>query len=252
MRKIIKGFLLQLQFLTRISLPVKIKFDKKVFTGAIYFLPLVGLLIGSLLGLTFYLVNFLDYKILTVFSVVCIEIAVTGGLHLDGLADSCDGLFSYRSRNKILKIMSDPCIGTNGTLALILIIILKILLLVIIPDKIILPLVIIMPVIGRMNGVYAAAISCYAKKEKSIAADMINHCSFKDLLIAVICTLMIVGLAFKLVVFLLLLVTFIFTHLICIYVKKRIFGITGDILGAIIELSEVVILFIIVIGKFYK
>ena len=47
-------------------------------------------------------------------------ILITGGFHLDGLADTCDGIFSARKRERMLEIMRDSRIGTHGCLALIL------------------------------------------------------------------------------------------------------------------------------------
>ena len=56
-------------------------------------------------------------------------ITVTGGLHLDGIADTADGLFSYRSRERMLEIMRDSTLGANGVIALVLTILLKYILL---------------------------------------------------------------------------------------------------------------------------
>ena len=60
--------------------------------------------------------------------VVLAEVILTGALHLDGLADTFDGIFSYRSKQKMLEIMKDSRLGTNGGIALVLYFVLKILL----------------------------------------------------------------------------------------------------------------------------
>ena len=54
---------------------------------------------------------------------------MTGGFHLDGLADTCDGVFSARSRDRMLEIMRDSRLGTHGGLALIFVVLAKILVL---------------------------------------------------------------------------------------------------------------------------
>ncbi|MCI1113861.1 adenosylcobinamide-GDP ribazoletransferase, partial [Stenotrophomonas maltophilia] len=55
---------------------------------------------------------------------------MTGGFHLDGLADTCDGVFSARSRDRMLEIMRDSRLGTHGGLALIFVVLAKILVLI--------------------------------------------------------------------------------------------------------------------------
>ncbi|MFB0953134.1 MAG: adenosylcobinamide-GDP ribazoletransferase, partial [Aeromonadaceae bacterium] len=50
---------------------------------------------------------------------------LTGGFHLDGLADTCDGIFSARTRERMLEIMKDSRLGTHGALGLIFTLLLK-------------------------------------------------------------------------------------------------------------------------------
>lgn len=52
---------------------------------------------------------------------------LTGGFHLDGLADTCDGIFSARTRDRMLEIMRDSRLGTHGGLALIFVLVAKVL-----------------------------------------------------------------------------------------------------------------------------
>lgn len=61
--------------------------------------------------------------------IILTDLITTGGLHLDGLADTFDGIFSYRSKHKMLEIMKDSRLGSNGALALILYFLLKFVLL---------------------------------------------------------------------------------------------------------------------------
>ena len=115
-------FLMQIQFLTRIPIPVKIKFDEKVFARSMMLSPLAGFIIGIILGFTYYFAHLTEKPLFAAVMVVAAWIVLTGGLHLDGLADTSDGIFSNRPKEKILEIMKDSRIGTNGTIALILII----------------------------------------------------------------------------------------------------------------------------------
>jgi len=87
--------------------------------------PLVGLVIGALTwlawrGCTVVLPTFVAAALALI-----VWVALTGGLHLDGLADCCDGLFVSASRERRLEIMRDPHVGAFGAIGLSLILLLK-------------------------------------------------------------------------------------------------------------------------------
>ncbi len=89
--------------------------------------PLVGLLIGLLLwGVQSVAQRFFPPTLVGAF-VVLAWVVVTGGLHLDGLADCCDGLLATTSRQRRLEILRDPRVGSFGALGLILTLLLKVL-----------------------------------------------------------------------------------------------------------------------------
>ena len=122
----IKQFILLTQFMTRIPVPVKTEYSEKDFGKSIKYFPVLGLLIGGLLYLTYFIVSkFTDSRLLTAVFIVIAETVITGAIHLDGLADTFDGLFSYRPKDKILEIMKDSRIGTNGAIVLIIYFLLK-------------------------------------------------------------------------------------------------------------------------------
>jgi adenosylcobinamide-GDP ribazoletransferase len=87
--------------------------------------PLVGLVIGALTWLS-WKVTILFFPALVAGVVTLIVwVALTGGLHLDGLADCCDGLFVSAGPERRLEIMKDPHIGAFGVTGLILVLFLK-------------------------------------------------------------------------------------------------------------------------------
>ena len=126
----LNGFLLNLRFLTRIPVPVKVEYDDRAFAAGSAFAPIIGLLIGLIMVGVYLVCAPLDKRALAVFLAMAAGIAVTGGLHLDGLADTFDGLFSYRDKERVLAIMKDSRLGTSGAIALFLVLMLKYLLLV--------------------------------------------------------------------------------------------------------------------------
>jgi adenosylcobinamide-GDP ribazoletransferase len=113
------GFILLLGFYTRLPVP-HINFDEAKYRKAMPLLPLVGLVIGLLLALLAAGIDALGLPTLVRGAILLAAyVVITGGLHLDGLADSCDGLFAGRGRERALEIMKDSHIGSFGVLALI-------------------------------------------------------------------------------------------------------------------------------------
>ena len=112
---VFKSIIAALQFLTVLPLPVKTS-EKDLNWGTIWF-PLVGAGLGTLLA-HFYrflakLGNFELAVVLTIFA----YIALTRGLHLDGLMDTVDGFFSGKAKAEILVIMREPAVGSFAVLA---------------------------------------------------------------------------------------------------------------------------------------
>ncbi len=95
----IRDILILIQFYTRIPIKKELDFDKERYAKSIFFLPIISLLIA----IPIYIVYFLGIKLaldkyLIGFLLLLTNISLTGGLHLDGLADSFDGLFSYKKK----------------------------------------------------------------------------------------------------------------------------------------------------------
>ena len=92
-----KRFLLTLQFLTKIPIKYNFGFDEEFYKGIVYF-PLVGFVVG----LIAYIVGLLSLNIfpalVTSVLIVLAEVLLTGGLHIDGLGDTFDALYSYRNK----------------------------------------------------------------------------------------------------------------------------------------------------------
>ena len=117
----VKNFLEALGFLT--IFPVS-KTRASQLAKAMIFFPLVGFLIGVFSFGGFLLMeNFLPS--LAYLALVLIPILVTGGLHADGFTDFCDGFFSGRPKEEVLRIMKDSRIGAFGGLGLIFLVLAK-------------------------------------------------------------------------------------------------------------------------------
>lgn len=108
------------QFLTRLPIPVQIDYTDAVFRRSVIFYPLAGGVIGLLLllagkGLSLFLPAMPAAVLL-----LGLWIVFTGGLHLDGLMDTADGILSHRPREQMLEIMKDSRVGAMGVIVAVL------------------------------------------------------------------------------------------------------------------------------------
>lgn len=111
-----RNFVSALSFLTLIPLG---KYAGKPAGASILYFPVVGILIGSLLAGVDWLGSLYLYDELRALTDVAFLALITGGLHLDGLADSTDALYVHHDKEKALEIMKDPRVGVMGVLALL-------------------------------------------------------------------------------------------------------------------------------------
>ena len=104
--------------MTRIPIKADIGFDEEFHKSIVYF-PLVGFVIG----LISFLIGSLALKIfdpfVTSILIVAGEVILTGGLHIDGLGDTFDAIYSNRDKERMLEIMKDSRLGTNSLLAIL-------------------------------------------------------------------------------------------------------------------------------------
>lgn len=241
-----KSLVLMLQFLTKLPINININAEKEDFSKGVIWFPLVGLIIGMLLSGVYFISQLVFSTLLVSVVVVSFEIFITGGLHLDGLADSFDGLYSYREKDRMLEIMKDSRIGANGVLILILNIILKIVLINELEVEYIYFALMLMPVVSRFTVVLLSRFSKYARAN-GMGGFFIGETSNVQFVTSLLFTILFSLIYVKSL--LLLLVIAICTFIFRKHVYDKIDGITGDILGAWVEISEIIYLigFIVII-----
>lgn len=114
-----RGLILAIQFLTRLPTPQLRHFDPAWLTESARWFAVVGLLIGLLLSVAAQAGVRVD-PWLAALAVVGLWTWVTGALHLDGLADLADGLgAAHRSPERFLAVLKDPHVGSFGVVALV-------------------------------------------------------------------------------------------------------------------------------------
>ena len=157
-----KTLLTAFQFLTRF--PIKIRgFKEELLPASTVYFPLVGLTLGScLVGLEYGLSPFLPPTIVAIIQVAFLAL-ITGGLHIDGFADTFDGLGCVKTAEERLRVMKDSRIGTIGALALVFLVLFKINSLIFLDQSIKLYAILIFPMISRWTMVLVIFIS--SKKE---------------------------------------------------------------------------------------
>ncbi|MBE0697300.1 MAG: adenosylcobinamide-GDP ribazoletransferase, partial [Anaerolineaceae bacterium] len=178
--------------------------------------------------------------------------ALTGGLHLDGLADCCDGLLAAVTPERRLEIMRDPRLGTFGGAGLILFLLLKVSAIMAVPLQVfdwkpLLPLL-IAPVAARWLILLAARQPM--ARPGGLGAEFALGVKWHTYLVAAILPvgLVILGGARAAAAVLLALVA---VSVVIRVACARLGGLTGDVLGLIVELSELVVLLVFAASPLY-
>lgn len=230
-------------FLTILPVPTYNKMlPQEEFSKGILYYTAIGLLVG-LIDYVCYgaMVFFLKLPFMGAVLAVLSETIVTGGFHLDGLADTCDGFFSARKKEKMLEIMKDSRVGTNGAIALLFDIILKITFLVTMVERDGYLAVLLAPVAGKMATPILMK-SNYAREQSGLGSLYLTQKYTKYMITCVLIGIALLAGFLQIDSILPILTVLLFAFLFREYCQYKIGGMTGDTLGAGYELSEIVFL----------
>lgn len=245
-----KRFLVILQFMTRIPINKSFDITREDYAKAIVYFPLVGLIVGFIVSLPIYIIKDVYSPFVTSILGVIFYVFVTGAIHLDGFSDTCDGFFSGRSREKILEIMKDSRLGTFGGVGLILVIAIKWALYFEIINNGInknileyLSIILTSSIASRSIVIYFAYKRKYARDNEGLGDLFIGKITTNRFYInQILCLILIFIINYK------LLISYFITLILMLLVRKSIEdtlkGVTGDILGFSIEISEVIFMFL--------
>ena len=236
-----RDFITCLEFLTRVRFSKRTDWRDEDFSRSVPYFPLVGLVIGSLLAAVNYGLFYIETPLfLRVTLLLLAEIIITGGLMYDGFMDTADGVFSARSRERMLEIMKDSHVGSNAVLAIIILLLLKIAAYLELSGETLTWVLLTMSVATRTFMVVFIVNSPYARKEGighmftkyakpfytyiafAVCAGIIAACGLQYLAVAGIC--------------------FTVTLIIAQYLKTQLGGLTGDTYGALTECGNVIYL----------
>lgn len=235
-----------IMFYTRIPVPKSTGYSEESLNQATRYFPLVGILVGGSGALVFFLLHLIVGLQISVLGSLIMMVLLTGAFHEDGLADFCDGFGGGYSRDQILSIMKDSHIGTYGAIALVTLFLSKLLLISDI-NSVIIPMVLISAhALSRLNPVILIFTSRYVQdEEKSKSKPVGKKASGWTLFVAALfgsapivllhmvsVPLLVMGPA---LIGVQLAILIIFRY----YVIKKIGGYSGDVLGALQQISEI-------------
>jgi adenosylcobinamide-GDP ribazoletransferase len=206
--------------------------------GRAYF-PAVGAALGFGAGVALLLVSAFVAPLAGAVAALAVLAAVTGGLHLDGLADTADGLFGGRDRERRLEIMRDPRIGSFGAIALVLVLFLDVAMLASISPARALLCLVVAGALSRWAMLWLVAMLPYVRRQGLGLAAAGGHRVF-DLALGSLLAALACLLDWRRALIAVLLVAVVAIGL-AVFAKKRIGGATGDVYGAAVELCQLAV-----------
>ncbi|MEI6136576.1 MAG: adenosylcobinamide-GDP ribazoletransferase [Chloroflexota bacterium] len=234
------GALIACEFLTPLRLRRVQTYDDRVFAEAVGWYPLAGLLIGAMLVLADRGLSMLLPPGPTAVLIVALLALASGGLHLDGVADTADGMAVQGDRAARLGVMSEGNTGPAGVMALVLVMLAEWSAIAALPDAVRTPALLVAPVLARWTVVPVGIIFRPARPRG------LGHAMQQGLwpVAAPLATVIALGIAvamFGVPGLVLLLAAGVAAVILAGSAARMLDGVTGDVFGASIEVSQVVV-----------
>lgn len=235
-----RAFLAAVQFLTICPFPKTWRPNEKALARSVPYFPVVGLVIGGLVAVLDYVLGHVFPGLLTSVIVVISMLLASGGLHIDGLADTADGFFSSRPKERALEIMKDSRTGAMGVAAVVCVIALKIAAVAAVPAAARWWTLLMIPLAGRCALITNLSVLPYARAGGGLGSVFHkNRC--RSHAIWATAVLVLAGwFAGGLLGLFAGVASFASSLFFALYVYRKIGGLTGDTLGAACELVELV------------
>lgn len=235
-----KPFFAALSFLTIVRVPYAWCGDDTALSRSLNWYAVIGLLIGLTMALLDHvLCALLPGTLLPSALLVVALIGVSGGLHIDGVADSADAFMSSRDRDTMLTIMKDSRVGAMGALTIASLLLLKFAALASLAGDARSAVILLTPLAGRVALVLPLVNQPYARPGglASITHEQATprHAWLASSLLAVTALVALHGSGLTIAA-MVLVATLLFGR----YCRGKIGGFTGDTLGATCELAELV------------
>lgn len=240
------GFLTLISFFTRIPIGNKVEYNEDNFIKALSLYTLIGAVIGFFLVAIYLIFNNTHIVFLRGLVLAISYIIITGGIHIDGTADTSDGIFSGRTGDKIFEIMSDSHIGTFGVLSIIIVVLSQFVLF----SYLDVYSCFMMPVVGRASVIAGSWNKRYAKKSNGMGTLFIESINSKILLVNLtILLLLCMLMPLRLIILTASFATIMLSYTISCKIESSIGGMTGDTCGFIAETSQIIFMILVLLLK---
>jgi len=244
------SFLLALQFLTAIPVRVSGEITPRMMGRAMAWFPVVGLMLGAILALADLALQAIFPSSVGAALLLVVWVAVTGALHLDGFLDCCDGLLAAKSPEKRLEILRDTRVGAFAVVGAVCLLLLKFTALLELPVGGRSAALLVTPALTRAVMVYAARAYPYARTGPGLGQLFRDGLTWREVTLAAVVAVAVAWLALGLTGLALALCVWLLTVGVAWLVQRRIPGLTGDVYGAINELTEVgALLFLLIVER---
>ncbi len=240
----LQSFIIAVQFLTRFPTFVSAEWEAKAVGRSLLFYPVVGLMIGLLLLLVVWLSSSAS-DLVQAGLLLTAWVLISGGLHLDGLADSADAwVGGLGDRERTLEIMKDPYCGPAAVVLLVLVLLLKFVALVSIVATENWWALLLIPVVSRCTLPALFMTTAYVRPG-GLGELLALHMPRVELKWLLYATALMVWLLLGWQGFILLTTAIVVTTLLRQLMLQRIGGLTGDTAGANLELVETILLLMV-------
>ncbi len=240
----VENISLAISFLTKLPVNGRLNYSSSKLADGLSFAPIIGIIIGCLLITVYYLSGLVFPVYLVVGIILAFYVYITGGLHIDGLGDLGDGLYSGKKGEAFYNVMKDSRLGTGGFLSILFVLVFDYLFLL---ETMNWKVLLLLPVAGRLAMLFGAIIGHYPKSYDGSGKSFIDSRDISNswLMLLLILSLFYIILHIKgILIFIGLLI---FSYILVTRWSKSLGGITGDMLGALVEYSQVAFLVIVYI-----
>jgi adenosylcobinamide-GDP ribazoletransferase len=234
------GFWLALQFLTIIPSPRHRRPEPHQMAAALSYFPIIAIFIGGIVFLANWGLSAVFSPYVSAALTLAVWVLLSGALHLDGLIDCCDGL-AGNTPAKRLRIMADSRVGAYGIVGVCLVLLLKYAALVSLPETFRLEALLLVPVLGVWAMVFALFLFPYVRKEGLGRHFKEGANVYRFALVTLLTLAAAVGLA-RWQGVIMMAVSGLIALGVGYFFKARLGGLTGDVYGAVKEVSEAIVL----------
>jgi adenosylcobinamide-GDP ribazoletransferase len=234
------GFWIALQFLTIIPSPFRRQPEPRQLAASLSYFPVVGVIIGAVLFLVNWGLVALFSPTVSAALTLAVWVLLSGALHLDGLIDSCDGLAGGTPARR-LEIMADSHVGAYGIIGVCIVLLVKYAAIASLPATWRLEALLLVPMLGVWAMVFALFAFPYVRKKGLGQHFKAGANGYRFALVTLLTLAAAIGLA-RWQGAILMAITGLIVLGMGYFFKARLGGLTGDVYGAIKEVSEAIIL----------